>query len=42
MDTADVLTAIAAAVVSIGVVGVAILGVKVSVAAFKWVKAAIS
>lgn len=37
MDTTAVLTAIAAVLVSVGVVGVAILGVKVGTVAFSWV-----
>lgn len=42
VDTTDVLTAIAAALVSVGIVGTAVLGVKVGVKAFAWVRAALS
>jgi len=41
-DPTVILTAIAAAVVTIGLVGTAILGMKVAVKAFAWVRAAMA
>ncbi|MFE8647307.1 major capsid protein [Sphingomonas sp. NCPPB 2930] len=41
VDTTEVLASIAAAVLSIGIVGTAVLGVKVAVRAFAWVAGAI-
>ncbi|MFV0678267.1 major capsid protein [Variovorax sp. tm] len=42
IDTADVLTAIGVALAAVGTIGVAVLGVRVAVRAFAWVRAALS
>jgi hypothetical protein len=41
-DTTAILAAIAAAVISIGLVGTAILGMRVAIKAFVWVRAAMA
>jgi hypothetical protein len=42
IDTSDVTTAIGVALAAVGVVGVAVLGVRVAVRAFAWVRGALS
>lgn len=42
IDTSDVLTAIGVALAAVGTVGVAVLGVRVAVRAFAWVRGALS